>query len=236
MTGTDPEDGGAARAFAAAAADFDRTRRQLIPCFDAFYGAAVEALGFPAAAPIRVLDLGAGTGLLSALVRAAYPEARLTVSDVAPEMLEEARTRFTGDPRVSFAVLDHGSDPLPAGLDAVVSALSIHHLDDEGKRVLFERIHAALVLGGVFVNADQVLGPTPEEEAGYEADWLARVRAAGVSEDDLAAARERMRHDRCAPLAPQLAWLREAGFAEVACRFQDRRFAVFGGRKRGAVV
>jgi len=53
------------------------------------------------------------------------------------------------------------ASPLPAGpWDAIVSALAIHHLEDDGKRDLFARAHDALGDGGVFVNAEQVSGPT----------------------------------------------------------------------------
>jgi tRNA (cmo5U34)-methyltransferase len=52
----------------AAAEGYDRARRQLVPPFDDFYGTVVESIPYEPEAAIRVLDLGAGTGLLSALV------------------------------------------------------------------------------------------------------------------------------------------------------------------------
>ncbi|MCU1351841.1 MAG: SAM-dependent methyltransferase, partial [Acidimicrobiales bacterium] len=45
---------------------YDAGRRQLIPCFDAFYGAAAEVAALGRSGTVRVLDLGAGTGILSA--------------------------------------------------------------------------------------------------------------------------------------------------------------------------
>lgn len=62
--------------FDKAAEGYDRSRRQLVPSFDDFYGAAVESIPHESDAAIRVLDLGAGTGLLSALVARAFPHAR----------------------------------------------------------------------------------------------------------------------------------------------------------------
>ena len=47
-------------------------------------------------------------------------------------------------------------------------------------------------------------GPTLARDAHYRALWLLAVREAGVPEEELAAARERMTHDRFAPLAAQL--------------------------------
>ncbi|HJQ29252.1 MAG TPA: hypothetical protein VJ827_07905, partial [Rubrobacter sp.] len=54
--------------FDSAAEDYDRARRQLVPGLDRFYGAVLESVPFATDEEIRVLDLGAGTGLLSAMV------------------------------------------------------------------------------------------------------------------------------------------------------------------------
>jgi len=54
-----------AQGFDRAVPGYDAARRKLVPCFDKFYGWAVRLLPFSGADPIRVLDLGAGTGLLS---------------------------------------------------------------------------------------------------------------------------------------------------------------------------
>ena len=121
--------------------------------------------------------------------------------------------------------------PLGGPYDLIVSALSIHHLEDAGKRQLFGRIHAALRQGGLFVNAEQVRAPTPELEARAHARWRAQATALGSSGSELAAAEARMAHDRCATLEDQLGWLREAGFVEVDCAFKSWRFAVYSGRR-----
>ena len=218
---------GAGSSFGADAEIYDRSRRQLIPCFDDFYGMAVKAAPHDRDAPVRVLDLGAGTGLLSVFFAAAYPRATFVLTDAAPEMLERARDRFARDlGRFEFVESAH-EDALPPGpFDLVVSALSIHHLDDEDKRKLFGRVRDALRAGGAFINAEQVLAPTTALHARYHAQWMADSRALGVTEDDLAAAMERMTHDRCATLDDQLRWLREAGFRDVDCVYRYGFFAV----------
>ncbi len=219
--------------FDEAAAGYDRARRQLVPGLEGFYGAALESIPFGRDAEIRVLDLGAGTGLLSAMVAEGFPRSRVTLVDLSVEMLRVARRRMPeSNGRFAFRTMDYARKPLPAGgYDLVVSALSIHHLTHGDKREVFERVHDSLVVGGYFVNADQVLGETEEEEEGYNKWWLRRVREAGVSEEDLGAALARMRADRNATLRAQLGWLEDVGFEEVRCAYADHRFAVYGGRK-----
>ena len=222
----------AAAAFDAVATEYDAARRRLVPCFDGLYGTVLELIaewGPPRGA--RLLDLGAGTGLFAAMVRAAYPAIRLTLVDLAPAMLDQARRRFGDTPDVEYVVGDYASD-LPAGpFDAVVSALSIHHLEDDAKRRLFARLPASLAPGGLFVNADQVLAPTPALEVRAHERWREQVTALGSGPEEIAAAEDRMAHDRCAPLDGQLGWLRAAGFADVDCAFKAWRFAVYSGTR-----
>jgi tRNA (cmo5U34)-methyltransferase len=214
-------------AFDRGAADYDRPRRQFIPPFDAFYGALVEAVAFPLDAEIEVLDLGAGTGLVSALLASLFPRARFTLVDLSEEMLAQARGRFAAEPgRFRFEVLDLARGFPEGRYDAVVSALAIHHLEDEAKRRLFGRVFAALNRPGVFVNADQVLGPSPAVERRYRDTWLRQVRALGTSEADVQLALDRMRFDKKATVLAQLTWLRDVGFVDVDCPYKSHEWAV----------
>ncbi|MFL5846576.1 MAG: class I SAM-dependent methyltransferase [Solirubrobacteraceae bacterium] len=213
------------------AGQYEAQRRRLIPPYDAFYGTALDALGLAAAPPRRVLDLGAGTGLLARMVLARHPEARVTLLDGAPAMLDEARATIGED--AGYVVADL-VDELPAGeWDAVVSALAIHHLADDAKADLYARIHAALVPGGVFVNAEQVAAPTARLEAANAAWHARRAAEAGSGEQEWAGAVERMRQDRTATVEQQLGWLRDAGFADADCLFKDHCFAVLAARRAG---
>jgi tRNA (cmo5U34)-methyltransferase len=221
----------AALLFDQGANEYDGLRRKFIPCFDDFYKTAIDVLPFKKQQPIRVLDLGAGTGLLSSLVIDAFPNAKLTLVDISPEMLKQAGKRRQHLADASLKVLDYAKEPISGDFDAIVSALSIHHLSDEEKRQLFRRIGTALVPGGIFVNADQVLGITPAIEAVYRGTWLRQVRDAGVSDHDLQEAQKRMALDQMASLDDQLSWMREAGFGDVTCWYKNYSFTVFSGRK-----
>jgi tRNA (cmo5U34)-methyltransferase len=215
-------------AFDITAQTYDADRAKLIPCYDAFYRRTTDLI--PGGAK-KILDLGAGTGLLAGFVRSWYPEARIHLMDVSEQMLERARARLSEDTNVTFEVADYSTARLGEDYDAVVSALSIHHLDHAAKRSLFERIYAALRPGGAFINAEQVSGPTPALDEVYRRLWLQQVREAGASPDQIADSLYRQQDDRCASVEAQLAWMREAGFADADCWFKDNRFAVLAGTR-----
>ena len=221
--------------FDKAAQSYDQARRQLVPCFDDFYGTALDLIPFATDSAIRVLDLGAGTGLLSALIAETFPHAHLTLVDISEGMLDQARQRFLDDAaRFHFRALDLAEGPLWGQYEAVVSALAIHHVNDEGKQRLFQGVYDVLCDGGVFINADQVLGMTPGIDEEYKAVWLRQVRERGVGEGDLAKALERMKEDEMSTLSLQMEFLEDIGFRMVNCWYKNYGFAVYAGRKRSA--
>jgi len=73
------------------AQDYDAPRRRLIPVFDEFYGVAVECLRLTAGPIRRLLDLGAGTGLMAAAVLSIARQRCLVVllTDLNPAAIEQ---------------------------------------------------------------------------------------------------------------------------------------------------
>ncbi len=207
---------------------YDADRAKLIPCYDAFHRRATDLI--PAGAK-HILDLGAGTGILTTFVRSWYPNAHIHLMDFSAPMIDLARKRLAADTNVSFEVADYTSAPLGENYDAIVSALSIHHLEHSAKQALFARIFAALRPGGVFVNAEQVAGPTPALDAVYKSLWLQQAREAGATPQQIADSLYRQQDDRCASVEDQLHWMREAGFTDADCWFKDNRFAVLAGTR-----
>ena len=167
----------------------------------------------------RIVDLGAGDGRLLALLRIDRPNATGVSADLSPTMLDAARDRFAGDPLVE--VIEYDLDqPLPAftGVDAIVSCFAIHHCTHERKRALCAEIFDALEPGGVFYNLEHVASVSPEMHDAF----LAALGITAEQEDQ---------SNKLLAVEPQLAWLRELGFAQVDCYWKWRELALFGGVK-----
>lgn len=208
---------------------YDRHRRILIPCFDDFYKTVVDMVSFSSDQSFDVLDLGAGTGLLTQFLRERFPGARYTLIDFTPEMLEKAKQRFGESQNLHYLVADYAQAEWEGRYDLIVSSLSIHHLDDEAKPRLYRKVFDHLRSGGIFLNAEFVRSADPAVQAKYWDLWIRNIRKAGLTEAELGHALERTTIDILCPVEDQLRWLREAGFAQVDCHYKAQLFAVFGG-------
>jgi tRNA (cmo5U34)-methyltransferase len=209
---------------------YDSERRRLVPCFDEFYGTLSELVARSCSRIPSILDLGAGTGIASAIIVNRIGSARLHLLDSSSEMLKAASVRLASfRPELFIQPL---TAPLPRGpFDAIVSALAIHHLSNENKRLLYGRILEVLAPGGVFINAEQVSGRSPRLQQLFEAVHLDTARGLGSSEAEIQGAVRRMSYDQCATTTDQVYWLEAAGFQDVDCFYRSFRFAVFGGWK-----
>jgi tRNA (cmo5U34)-methyltransferase len=194
----------------------------------------VELLAALAPPTAHVLDLGAGTGGLSAAVLGGMPRARVTVVDVDTEMLDRARARLAPfAERVRFREASF-LDPLPAA-DAVVASLALHHVHDiDAKADLYRSIDEALAPGGVFLNLDAAITEGARLNALTFDRWAARMAEQGMTDAEVrgnfaAWAAE----DRYFPLDEELAALRRAGFAEVECFWRRGSSAICCALKRG---
>lgn len=119
--------------------------RAEVPRFDELQEQTIDAIPF---APGRVLELGFGTAETTRRIWERYPETRITGIDSSPEMVFKARRLGWEEMR-----LGRIEDPLPDGpWDVVISVLTIHHLNADGKLDLFRRVREqsrALVFGDV---------------------------------------------------------------------------------------
>ena len=193
---------------------------------------------------LRVIDLGAGTGVLADKILQHWPRASVVCVDKSGEMIEIGSAKFGDDSRVRWLQRDLAASDWSAGLaepfDAVVSSLTIHLIPDDAKRALYRWAFEHLVPGGVLASADRLRATTPALDDLYHELWMQHIvqRTKEVLGKDVALAtvRERQRNMdqaaelKCATLEQNLDWLREAGFSAVECYWKNWQWAVFGGQ------
>lgn len=217
--------------FESEARDFDRIILALIPEYPQMLEALVAALPFERASPLRVIDLGCGTGTLSREIVNRFPNARITCVDIAENMIALARSKLGHHMRVEYVHADFESFEFKRRYDAAVSSLALHHLrTDESKRRLYRHIYQSLRPGGVFYNADVTLASGDFLQSVYLKKWIAFMRR-GVSQQEI---EEKWipkyeAEDHPTKLTDQLAWLIDIGFADVDVIWKYYNFAVYGG-------
>ena len=100
---------------------------------------------------MRVMDFGAGTGLLSYFV-APYVDTIVAV-DNSPSMLEkfkEKSTEFAS--KTEVLELDLSQQNIEQKFDGIISSMTIHHLKDT--KALFEKLYTMLNKDGFIAIAD----------------------------------------------------------------------------------
>lgn len=210
--------------------EYDKQRRQLIPCFDDYYHLPLSMLDYNGETP-RILDIGSGTGLFSSILLTRYPNAQFTLIDLSDQMLAVAKKRFAQLHNFEYITADYTQHRFQQKFDIIISALSIHHLEAAHKKSLYQNCFEWLNPNGIFLNADQVLSPSCEIETAFSNLWKAAVQQSGLTEEEIQKAFERTGFDRPSTLAEQLEWLTAAGFSNVDILYKYLHFCVFYAKK-----
>lgn len=208
---------------------YDEERRRLIPGFDDFYGLAIDVMDFKHDNP-RVLDLGAGTGLLTKFLLEKYPNSKVTLIDLSKNMLNEAKSRFKYNSNINYLNEDYMTYQFSEKFDIIMSSLSIHHLTQEEKEALYNKYVNLLNDDGIFVNADLIRDTNNEVEKFFykKCDELILKN---VNKKEFEEANQRRKFDDTDYIGFQLNCLKNAGCRLVGVPFKFYTHAVLWGKK-----
>jgi len=211
-------------------AEYDQNIEKYIPKYEEMQEVILETLPFEKDDPIKILELGIGTGNLAYKLLKRFPHAQLVGVDHNKEMLKLATQKLQSfSPRFALAEEDVGNISFESHqYNVVVSLLSIHHLTDPQKRGLFKKVYLALKPKGIFINGDFVI---------FESD-IVNIKSAemekefmlsrGVEEEGLLTSGGKVyaEDDIPATVENQLKWLKKAGFDETGCVWRYFNYAI----------
>lgn len=206
--------------------EYDANRRKFIPCFDDFYKSTTKFISQNVSLPHKIIDLGAGTGLLTYYWYQMFPKAEYILVDIADDMLEIAKKRFLSLKNFSYMIADYSENLTEVKVDAVISALSIHHLENLAKKQLFLNIYRNLNNGGIFVNYDQFCSGSEKMNKWFDSYWENQLDESGLTKHDIELWRERRLLDRECSVEDEIKMLKDCGFSEVKCVYSYQKFSV----------
>jgi tRNA (cmo5U34)-methyltransferase len=197
------------------AAGYDRTAAETMPGYDELHQTLLWGIPFAPTRRFRVLELGVGTGTLTARLLARYPHAELVGVDLSRRMiaLGRAKVRRYRD-RVTLLQGDLADYPDDQRYDAVVSSLAIHHLSDAAKWKLFRKVRKSLARGGYFGDADDHLPEDPVFDSRF-GQVAQELIGGGTSQSLQRVWHEHEAFDHPCALSDELRHLESAGFAHV---------------------
>lgn len=183
--------------------------------------------------PLRILDLGCGTGNLTQKILEYFPDAQIDALDLSEDILEESRKRFGNKSNMNYLQADFKSMNLPLGnYDLVMSSIAIHHVEDPFKLKLYKEVYQSLKKGGLFIFADQTRGITDEIYFKNIECWKAEALKLGSTEENWNMWMEHQdAHDFHSPVGWHLENLKKAGFNDVDLLSKYLMWGVFWAKK-----
>ncbi len=190
--------------------------------------ALAQLPGRPDGRPLKVLEIGCGSGLSTRAFLDARPDLFLEAIDLAPTMLDQARNNLASDVASEKLVL-HLADALsflektPSdSLDVVISNYAMHNFLDGYRAIVLKELFRVMKPGAFFINGDRYgmddpvehLKALQEEVRGYFRvfksmerwdlleDWVIHV----LSDESL---------DHVMRLTPSLDCMRRVGFVDI---------------------
>lgn len=203
---------------------YDAHMEETVASFEAFYRAVAGPI-VPTLAPIRVLDIGCGTGLEIAEILERAPNARIVGIDLSGRMLDRLRARYAAQMgQIEIRQASYLTAPLEdRAYDYALAVMTLHHLLPRPKRALYERIRRALAPGGTYIEGDYVV--TGEKERMLLGRYEGMAAEAGGAENGS--------HHIDIPfsLETQRRLLGEAGFGQAEVIWQQGQATIYVARR-----
>lgn len=171
----------------------------------------------------RIIDLGCGNGNLTALIRAAFPEARIQLVDASKEMINLCRQRF-GTENMEFTTSLFQDLSLEEDrYDFAVAGFSFHHLKGDEKPGMLRKVYHALGKNGVFGMTDLFIDKNNVDvHTAFMESWRRFMMSNGNTDSDWEWLVDHYtKYDHPDTYENYTMWLEQAGFERVTVSWSE---------------
>lgn len=212
--------------------DYDNLIQKLIPQYAKMHDLVVKLVDFPRQKNLSILDLGIGTGKTALELLNKFPNAILDGVDISPNMIKQAKIRLSNElERINFHEQDIKELQIKKFYDVCVGVLSIHHLNEDQKPKLFNKIFKHLNENGIFIIADIIKFDSKAETKQKEDEWK-QFLINGLGKQKGQYWFENYKEEDLPSSVPnQISWLKRAGFKCVECIWQHINYAILCAKK-----
>ncbi len=221
------------RDFAQRSAIYDDYIVKVVPYHREMLEAFVDGIPFSTDKPLKIVELGCGTGLATESISKKYPDARIKCIDMSSHMLDLAKKRFDGSPDIEFMLADYTEYDLDEPCDAVISFLSLMYLADDEVRVsVLKKAYDMLASGGVFVSGEVNISRNKHYQDICMEKWMQHMRKS-YSDDFIESEvlDKAKRHGSPSALTDELQYLEDLGFRQIDLIWKYYGFSVYAAIK-----
>lgn len=213
--------------------EYDQRIRTFIPNYEKMLREVAGTIGMIRKLHPAILDLGIGTGALSARCLSVLPKADIYGLDADPDILALARRRLSRKMhgRLDLALGNFLDTPFPP-CDAIVATLALHHISSiRSKQTLYAKCFRALHRESMLVNGDCFLAGEASLDRIYRKEWEAHMRRSYSSRQVKNFLAAWQKEDTYFSLQQEINMLTAAGFG-VEVVWRRAPFAVVMGWKK----
>ena len=144
---------------------YDQHMEQNVQSFSSFYREIARPIPCTDR-PLKILDLGCGTGLELKWLWQRAPRALITGIDISPGMLQKLQSKYASREKQltllpgNYLEMDLGQ----AEYDFVLAVMTLHHLLPGPKLELYRKIWGALKAGATYIEGDYYVDPAQEKK------------------------------------------------------------------------
>lgn len=179
---------------------------------------------------LDIIDLGAGTGLSSFIIRRYFPKSHFDMVDFSKQMLQGAKKKM-GNKNTRYFLADYSKMRFYKKYDVIISIIGFHHQSDKNKKKIFKKIFSRLKPNGVFIFGDLV---THRDENAAALNSALHYHHLVEKAENIKSLTEWARHhiflNKLTPIENLVLWLKEVGF-EIEMKYNRFNTALIIAKK-----